>query len=221
MSYNTSDVTASVAAVDEPIELPRWARLSVYASLGAMAFSAVLGVAYFAVGGIWGPLSDLGGLASGMTVLAVAWVVHRLNRSAAPRASAFVLGAGTLASVATIVGSAALVLWALGVEIAPPDIALATQFIGGGLLGLWLLGVGWLGLRTKSVETHISLAALLAGLGLVGFPVSAATVGFQNPLLSLSLTVGLLSFLLWAFWFARALSPHSAESGGPDRDPVV
>lgn len=197
---------------------PAYAWKAVYALLGATLLSVVLGIGFFTYGGIFGPLSDVGGL---LVAILLAPVVISLYRvTASHEWSSAVSVVGLLAVVATAVGSLGLVVaYLLGTQ--PLGFALlGIQFVGWILLGVWLIGIGAVGLRTGFVSRRVSWAALVAGVGSAGGMLALTysyAVDSFSPLFSLLMAMYVVGFTLWAYWLGGELramreAPPSTQS---------
>lgn len=186
-----------------------------YGALGAMAISLVLGIGYFTYEGVFGPLSDAGGLLVGVLLAPLVWAMYLLHRDEDFNRVVFAIGVVTLLGIC--LGSLGLVvqyLLSLDPELYGAGF-LGIQFVGWLLLGFWLLGVGVLGIRHETLERRVSWAAIAAGVGAAGgivtlvysYAVGSFTLAF--PAFMALFAVG---FVLWAFWLGGALRPTTAAT---------
>ena len=78
-------------------------------------------------------------------------------------------------------------------------------------LGIWLLGIGWIGIRNEAVARRVSWAAMAAGVGAAGGIVTLVysyAVGLFTLLFTLFMAVFAIGFVIWAFWLGGELRTH-------------
>ena len=206
-----SSGVANVSAEGQPRHLPSYVWKSAYAVLGAIAITVPLGIGFFLYEGIFALLSDAGGLLVGLTLAPLVWGMYLLHQG--DRVNLPVLAFGVASVVGICLGSLGLVLmYVLALDTAVVGgTFLSIQFIGWLLLGLWLLGIGWIGLRNESVARRVSWAAMAAGLGAAGGIVTLVysyAVGSFTLLFPLFMAVFAIGFVVWAFWLGGELRTH-------------
>ncbi|WP_331236412.1 hypothetical protein [Natronorarus salvus] len=190
-----------------------------YAVLGAIALTIPLGIGFFLYEGIFALLSDAGGLLVGVLLAPLVWGLYLLNSG--DGLDRPVLALGVLTVLGICLGSLGLIVVnALSLDPAVYGGGfLAIQFAGWLFLGIWLLGVGALGLRNETVERRVSWAAVATGIGsgdgIVTLVYSYA-VGWFTPAFSVFMALFAVGFALWAFWLGRGLRSEAARSS-PDR----
>lgn len=175
-----------------------WLTAAVVATLVTFA----LGLGYVLEEGIFAPLSDMGAVAFAVTLVPVALHIHRrFGRSASSTAvvGVAVFGLSLLAAS----GAALAVLDVL--EVRPTIPVLEAQHLGIGLQGVWMMGVGHLGMRLGAMRRRTAIASLVGGFGYAaGAPVSL-WMGFETPLFYAAFLVALGGFMAWALWLRNDL----------------
>lgn len=207
-TQETNASTASEPASTGPLPIPTYAWKSAYALLGATALAVVLGIGFFTYGGLFGPLSDAGGLLVGALLAPLVWTMSLLYEGDRFNRGVFLIG--VVAVLGISLGSAGLILGSL--LSSNPELYgtgfLGVQFLGWLLLGVWVLGVGAIGLRNETVHRRVSWAAIVAGIGTAG---GMVTLVYSYALGSFSLAfpifmgLYLIGFVLWAFWVGGEL----------------
>ena len=203
--------------------IPSYAWKSTYGVLVAGVISVVLGMGFFTYGGIFAPLSNIGGLVVGLLLVPLVWVIQRLNGGV--RGNRLVFFVGLTAATGIILGSIGLVaLYPLSFSVDTYAVGfLAVQFLGWLLLGVWLLGVGVLCHRTGAVRKRVAWAAALAGAGATGGILTLVySYAIGSFVLAFSVFMGLyaVGFALWALWFGTDLRAAVRETalGAPASD---
>jgi hypothetical protein len=214
MNYVSDDGHVRVAPV------PRYAVQSLSLGLVATLLSAVLGAAFFSVGGVFGPLSDLAALATGVALLPLVWALSVRDRSVTPRWSRAGVAVGSAGFGLVALGSAGLLVTDIGLVSGFGVPALAVQFLGYGLVGVWLLLLGGVALRTGRLPRRVAWAGIVGGLGYASFPVGTVTVGFGAPILYLGMGAALAGFTLWAVWLWTFLRSVPTDDGTPGVSPA-
>ncbi|WP_255171045.1 hypothetical protein [Natrononativus amylolyticus] len=207
--------------------VPSYAPAAAYGVLGATVLAVALGIGFFTYGGVFAPLSDVGGLLVGMFLAPLVWTLFLLNREDRFDRGVFLVGAA--ATVGIVLGSVGLVvmhLFSLNPAVYGTAF-LAIQFLGWFLLGLWLFGIGAIGLRTDAVGRRVSWAGVISGAGAAGGIVAllySYAVGSFTPAFPFFMAVYAVGFVLWAFWLGIELrtaarqppsDPFAPEKSGP------
>jgi hypothetical protein len=193
------DARARVGIAD-PAALRAWLLAAFVLTLGGI----VTGAAYFAVGGIFALLSDLFGLGMGIAGFVLVLGLHGYVRAATSVDASTVRTVGLIAYALTILGSAALVLFNLGLTAVPGGLSLGTQFLGMAAQGAWYLGFGLFVLRVGIFGRTDARLFQVAGVGYLSFGVAAVvapgsvasmTGGFVGVIIYLVLVIRLRSWL--------------------------
>lgn len=190
----------------------RRARRWVGIALGATVAGFALGLGYVAVQGVFGWLSDLGAIAFAVALIPVALHLHKELRGRAPAASRAVLGVALFGLGLLAVSGAGLAV--LDMTQTPTTLpVLDVQHLGIFLQGVWMIGIGLLGLRVGPFRRKTSLAALMSGVGYAaGAPVSLY-MGFESPIFYLAFLVALVGFITWGLSLRTDLaSPVTADA---------
>ena len=208
----------STATPDVATSVPSYAWKSAYGVLSAMVLTIPLGIGFFVYGGIFGPLSDAGGLLVGLLLAPLIWTIYQLYEEVEYNRAVFSLG--LVAVVGISLGSLGLVvmnLLSMAAETYGP-LFLGVQFLGWILLGGWLLGGGLLGRRTEAVSERTAWTAIVAGIGAAGGMMTliySYTVGSFTLLFPVFMLVFTVGFLLWAFLLGgdlRTLARSAAQT---------
>ncbi|TDO55426.1 hypothetical protein EV651_114122 [Kribbella sp. VKM Ac-2571] len=161
-------------------------------------------IAFYAVGGPFGFIKDLGNAAFGVLSLALAWLLQP------PAYRLLLLGVAAVGAALTVVGTVLVVADMTGFYLA----GLWSSF-GFALIGLWLLAVsphGPTGLRRSGVVTG---AVML--LGLVGVPGILIGLDDMDNAPAWTFVAGLSwagTYLLFPVWSLRLAGENRAERGG-------
>lgn len=200
---------SSRSAVGEAARARRWVTAAIVATIAGFT----LGFGYVVDEGVFGPLSDLASIAFAVTLIPVALYLHRIFRMAAPRASGVVVGAALVGLPLIVVSAAGLIIRGL-LDLSTDVPLLGGQHLGIFLQGVWLAGVGVLGLRHGPYRRRTSLAAVIGGVGYaLGAPVSLF-MGFETALFYGAFLVALVGFMVWAFTLRSELGERRHEGSG-------
>ena len=169
----------------------RYAGWSAYVSAAAMILSAILPAAE--MGGVFETLGAVSTLRLALSMLPIALVLHRIYRVSKP----------ALSTVVMIVG-AAIMLAVAGVEVLRLFGAVGLEATTG-VVGIWLLLVGYLSYTTGALPQESAWLSLAAGAGSI-----LVTFGFlvSNPLPLWGAVAGLVfvvAYTIWAIWLGRLL----------------
>lgn len=166
------------------------------------------------MGGVFGPLSDAWGVLVALLLVPLVRglsVVNdglRFDRPAVASGGAAIAGMG--------LGSFGLVVRSI-VPLVPDTVGgvfLGIQFVGSVLLGVWLLAVGWIGLRDNTVGRRVSWAAVVAGTGMVGGIVTLVysyALGSFTPAFPAFMALYFVGFVVWAFLLGGELRARSTR----------
>jgi hypothetical protein len=145
----------------------------------------------------------------------VALALYLILRSAAPAMSLAATAIGILGMLLT----GAVHVLAMASAISPDQFNTTGEGIGPAGIGLWLLLVNYLALRSKALPRGLTWIGLIAGVGWLLSGVGALIGGSQN----LPFSIGPLGIFLvspiWAIWLGRRLLaqpdsvPQMARSG--------
>lgn len=182
-------------------------------ALGATIAGFVLGLGYVALQGAFGWLSDLGAVAFAIALVPVALHLHTEFRGRAPAASRVVLGVALFGL--SLLGASGAGLAILDATRTPSTIPiLELQHLGIFLQGLWMAGIGMLGLLVGPFRRNTSLAALISGTGYAGGAPVSLFIGFETPLFYLAFLIALVGFVVWALSLRKDLGSLGANSVG-------
>lgn len=197
--------------------VPSYGYKSAYGVLVAMAVTIPLGVGFFQYGGIFGPLSDVGGLAVGLLVAPLVWCTYLLHEDADGNRG--LLAVGGVAVATNCVGSFGLIVLSLLSMENQMAAFLGVQFLGWLLFGGWLVGAGLLGRRAGTMGERTAWTAIAAGVGAAGGMVTLVysyAVGSFTPLFGLFMLVFAVGFLTWAFLYGGELRERAASEPTSD-----
>lgn len=206
--------SGAAISIDTVLMAPQRIRAWVTAATAATVAGFALGLGYVLDEGIFAPLSDLGAVAFAVTLLPVVRYMRGRFTAADPGPSAATAAVGVSGMV---LGAASGALLAL-LDVIRADPAsnslpiLEVQHLGIFLQGLWMAGVGVLGLRQGSFRRKTSLGAVIGGLGYaIGAPVSL-WIGFESPLFYAAFITALAGFLTWALSLRNDLIDYEGET---------
>lgn len=216
MSINQSlDVqTTADGPVEKPSRLPASVWKAAYAVAGATVLAVPLGIEFFTVGGVFGPLSDAWGLLVALLLVPLVRGLSVVNDGLRFDRPAVAIGGAAIAGMG--LGSFGLVVRSI-IPLVPDTVGgvfLGIQFVGSVLLGVWLLAVGWIGLRDNTVGRRVSWAAVVAGTGMVGGIVTLVysyAVGSFTPAFPAFMALYFVGFVVWAFLLGGELRARSTR----------
>lgn len=189
------------------------ARRWVGIALGATIAGFVLGLGYVAIQGVFGWLSDLGAIAFAVALVPVALHLHKEFRHRASTASRAVFGVA-LFGLSLLAISGAVLAVGDATSTPPPTGTLDLQHLGIFLQGMWMAGIGLLGLKVGTFRRKTSLAALISGLGYAGGAPVSLYMGFDTPLFYLAFLVALAGFITWALSLRKDLATLATDDVG-------
>jgi hypothetical protein len=173
---------------------------SAYVSAAANILGFVTLIAFFALGEPFGVINDLTTVILGLSMVPLAFVLHKLHRRAAPRLSfgAFVIG--VLAMISAVVLQALLVLGL--VEIGLTLVAVPVAF---SVIGVWLVLNSYLGHSSRTLPSGLIWAGIVAGGAFVLVIVGFILGGQQHPLAAVGGLTAVICYPVWAIWLGRLL----------------
>lgn len=121
-----------------------------------------------------------------------------------PYASFLVLSIGLLGVFAFTMVLAMLSLKHLGVSIA--DVGFASLLLLSGLIGLWMILSGWLGLRTQHLPRHVAVLGAVAGATWIGTLYLATLTFFAPETWHTLISQTILPEVIGAVWFISYLA---------------
>ena len=195
--------------------IPRYIGRVVYGFLGATWLTVGLGIGFFVYGGVFGPLSDVGGLLVAVLLWFIVRALREMTREDSASQAVWAIGVGAV--LASLVGSGGLVIGNVAGLGFGGGVFLGVQFLGILLQGTWLFGIGYVGLRSGSIARKTSWAGVVAGLGMA-LGIVALVYSYAVGSFSIGVTLGGLAYVLgisfFALWLARDLS-RTRGSGIP------
>ncbi len=173
-------------------------------ALGAYIAGVITGSAYFMVEGVFALISDLTAVLMGVTMIPVVIGLSRIFESLGIRQVGIMRAVGLTGFTLLALGGLVLVGFYFNRSL-PGGIALAAQFAGIFLQGVWLILVGWIMLKGGFPARKAAWAGILSGGGyfLIG---AASTLGL-NSLVMVIAALAVISYILWTLWLRSALKP--------------
>jgi hypothetical protein len=199
-------------------------------AVGVVAAGSAISLAtYFAMGGPFGTINDIGNAATGVLSAALAW---RLRRDSAVRTGDIAVGAALVGSALTVVGSSLVVSGATGFFLA--GLVSSVGFAG---IGAWLVAVNRTGAGPVAWPRRLrSLGGVAGALMAVG-TVAAPGIALRLDDMQAApgwVWIGFVGWLgiyvvypAWAFWLGRTETAQArrilraAERGGAIEDGEV
>jgi hypothetical protein len=157
-------------------------------------------IAFFAVGEPFGVINDLTTVILALTMVPLAFALHKLHRRAAPRLSVGAFLIGVLAMVAAAALSTLLVLGLVGVEL-----TLVASPLAFGVIGVWLVLHSYLGRSSGTLPSGLVWVGIVAGAAFVIVIVGFLLGGQQHPLAAVGGLTAVICYPVWAVWFGRLL----------------
>lgn len=213
---SSTTASSAITAADR-----RTARRWVAIALGATIAGFALGMGFVIDQRLFAALSDIGAVAFAVALVPVALHLRREFRQRAPAASRVVLAIGLTGLTLLALSGAALAvldvtanLTGTASEVGPAAAfpVLAVQHLGILLQGVWMIGIGLLGLSVGVFRRRTSLAAIISGAGYaLGAPISLL-MGFATPLFYIAFLVALVGFIVWTLSLRTDLRAESAPA---------
>jgi hypothetical protein len=173
---------------------------SAYSSAAANIFGFVTLIAFFAVGEPFGVINDLTTVILALSMVPLAFVLHKLHQRTAPRLSfgAFVIG--VLAMVSAAVLQALLVL-----RLVKFELTLVAVPVAFGVIGVWLVLNSYFGRSSGILPKGLIRVGIIAGAAYVLVIVGFLLGGQQHPLAAVGGLTAVICYPIWAVWFGRLL----------------
>jgi hypothetical protein len=173
---------------------------SAYVSAAANILGFVTLIAFFAVGEPFGVINDLTTVILALSMVPLAFVLHRLHQRTAPRLSVGAFVFGIFAMVSAAVLQALLVLGRVRFEL-----TLVAVPVAFGVIGLWLVLNSYLGRNSGTLPSGLIWIGIIAGSALVLVLVGVLLGGPQHPLAAVGGLTAVICYPVWAIWFGRLL----------------
>jgi hypothetical protein len=173
---------------------------SAYVSAAANILGFVTLLAFFAVGEPFGVINDLTTVILGLSMVPLAFVLHKRHQRAAPRLSFGTFVIGVLAMVSAAVLQALLVLGLVRFEL-----TLVAVPIAFGVIGVWLVLNSYLGRSSGTLPKGLIRVGIAAGGGFVLVTIGVLLGGPQHPLAAVGGLTAVICYPVWAVWFGRLL----------------
>jgi hypothetical protein len=173
---------------------------SAYVSAAANILGFVTLIAFFAVGEPFGVINDLTTVILALSMVPLAFVLHRLHQRTAPRLSVGAFVFGIFAMVSAAVLQALLVLGLVRFEL-----TLVAVPVAFGVIGLWLVLNSYLGRNSGTLPSGLIWIGIIAGSALVLVLVGVLLGGPQHPLAAVGGLTAVICYPVWAIWFGRLL----------------
>jgi hypothetical protein len=173
---------------------------SAYVSAAANILGFVTLIAFFAVGEPFGVINDLTTVILALSMVPLAFVLHKLHERTDPRLSFGAFVGGVLAMVGAAALQALLVLRVVRFEL-----TLVAVPVAFGVIGVWLVLNSYLGRSSGTLPKGLIWVGIVAGggyvLAIMGFLLS----GQQHPLAAAGGLTAVICYPVWAVWFGRLL----------------
>lgn len=180
----------------------RFAGWSALVSAGTTALGFVAFAAFLAVGPPFATVADASGVILGLSVIPVAWGLHRLYRRLSIRRSQVVSAIGVLGGMIVTISSLGLVIGPSGSGVSALQLEVAGT-IGSGVLGVWLLGVGSLDLDGSVLGRRLTVIGVAAGVGYVLLTVGFLLFSPEHPITAVGGLVAVAAYTVWAAGLGR------------------
>ena len=196
----TATATVTAGTLPRPVHFK--------ALLASLAVMYATGMAFLAVQesgdyGIWAPLSDGASALFAAAVFPLAIAVGReLFAQGQEGARAWGL-VGAAGAVLIAVASLGLVVGDSGL-LQTPSWVLGVQFLGFAVVGLWLLAVGVMALRSGTWSKVARWAAVAGGAGQAVGMVFTALGMYESPIFGVAMLANVVGIVTWAVSRLRA-----------------
>jgi hypothetical protein len=157
-------------------------------------------IAFFAVGEPFGVINDITSVIHTLSMVPLAFVLHKLHQRTAPRLSSGAFVIGVLAMITAAALSALLVLGLVKFELT--HVAVPVAF---GVIGVWLVLNSYLGRSSGALPKGLSWVGIVAGGAFVLVIVGFLLGGQQHPLAAVGGLTAVICYPVWAVWFGRLL----------------
>ena len=191
------------------IQLIRWLLFSVI----AMILGGVTGIAYYAIEGIMGPVSDAVAFIIGITLIPVTLGIYHQLRHAHQQLS-------TWARIIGLIGHALIALSGLALvfsyilfnsasnPLSLESVSFSIQLAGALLEGVWLLMVAILSSRAH-IRALIVYSAYIAGSGNILFVMG--TLLHVDVIAWAGGFLGIIAFIIWSLRYRSSLIPQQTS----------
>jgi hypothetical protein len=200
MTSVDTTIAAVPASVREKIRTWALIALILYVANGA-AFAG-----FSAAGGAWATVSDSVALLLAIALLALVAGFDKLFRPSEALLSRTAYLVGVTSMSLAIVGSIVLLTSPVSHEFVPAEGGLGLQFAGWGLLGVWFLLIGVIGVRTAMFSRRWVWVSYLAGAGSVIAMLATIPLGADSPVVSIGFTIAFLAIVAWVIRTRKELS---------------
>jgi hypothetical protein len=173
---------------------------SAYASAAATIIGFVTLIAFFAVGEPFGVINDITTVIHALSMVPLAFVLHKLHQRTAPRLSLGALVIGVLAMVTAAALQALLVL-----RLVKFELTLVAVPVAFGVIGVWLVLNSYLGRGSGTLPSGLIWIGIVAGGAFVLVIVGFLLGGQQHPLAAVGGLTAVICYPVWAVWFGRLL----------------
>jgi hypothetical protein len=158
----------------------------------------------------WGPISDIAPIIQMVSLLVVAFVIYRMQRSRTPGLSMMSGAIGVIGMLGVALLQFLLIFKVISFEREVGLVLLATAAVG-----VWLFFVNFLGRRQGSLPSRLAWLGIAVGVAFVLEPVMLSAAGgavawrvFMSNYLLLAgsavvFLVSYVGFPVWAFWLGR------------------
>lgn len=157
-------------------------------------------IAFFSVGEPFGAINDLTTVILALSMVPLAFALHKLHQRIAPRLSLGAFVVGVLAMVTAAALSALLVLGLVELEL-----TLVASPFAFGVIGVWLALNSYLGRSSGTLPSGLIWVGIVAGAGFVLVIVGFLLGGQQHPLAAVGGLTAVTCYPIWAVWFGRLL----------------
>lgn len=183
---------------DSILSLAAWAAVL---NGAATILSTISLIVFFAVGGVWGPISDGASVLWALSLLPLVLLLYGMHRPFASSLSLLVAAAGVGAILLFASLQSLLVVGVVSFEQTVGTVLALT-----GVIGIWLLVNGLLSLVALSLPSGLAWAAVVAGIAYLLSAVGFGLGGQEHPLAAVGFLVAAVAGPLWTFWLARLLA---------------
>jgi hypothetical protein len=173
---------------------------SAYASVAATIIGFVTLIAFFAVGEPFGVINDITTVIHALSMVPLAFVLHKLHQRTAPRLSLGALVIGVLAMVTAAALQALLVL-----RLVKFELTLVAVPVAFGVIGVWLVLNSYLGRGSGTLPSGLIWIGIVAGGAFVLVIVGFLLGGQQHHLAAVGGLTAVICYPVWAVWFGRLL----------------
>lgn len=183
---------------DSMLRLTAWAAVLNGAATITSTVSLML---FFAVGGVWGPISDGASVLWALSFLPLVWLLYRMHNPFTSSLSLLAAAAGLGAILLFASLQSLLVLGVVSFEQTVGTVLALT-----GVIGIWLLVNGLLSFVALSLPSGLSWVVIAAGIAYLLSAVGFGLGGQEHPLAAAGFIAAAVAGPVWTFWLARLLA---------------